>query len=179
MEHFWWSWERSLEKWPKCKNEQHHSVLAAFLGLGVCGWRLLGSILGDLGHKLGSLGRSWRQVWSFLARCCEKVGRTWPKIANLSGKRERPMRASVAAGGARPPWDSLRKDLKRIWTGLATGFKHARLTATRGRRIEDACGEYRRPLSFQLALFGQPPLEVHGERLDLKAKIQQKSDQEA
>ena len=37
--------------------------------------------------------------------------------------------------------------------------------------IEDACGEYRRPLSFQLGLFGQPPLEVHGERSDLEAEI--------
>ena len=69
FEHFWWSWERSLEKWPKCKNEQHYSVLATFWGLGGSGWRLLGSILGDLGHKLGSLGRSWRQVGNFLATC--------------------------------------------------------------------------------------------------------------
>jgi hypothetical protein len=43
--------------------------------------------------------------------------------------------------------------------------------------IEDACGEYRRPLSFQLARFGQPPVEVHGERSNLKAKIPHKSTQ--
>ena len=69
FEHFWWSWERSLEKWPKCKIEQHYSVLATFWGLGGSRWRLLGSILGDLGHKLGSLGRSWRQVGNVLATC--------------------------------------------------------------------------------------------------------------
>ena len=55
-------------------------------GLGECTWRLLEATLGDLGHKLASLGRSWRQVGSFLARCCEKVGRRWPKMANLSRK---------------------------------------------------------------------------------------------
>ena len=69
FDHFWWSWERSCEKGPKRKNEQHYSGLATFWGLGMSGWRLLGSILGDLGHKLGSLGRSWRQVWNFLATC--------------------------------------------------------------------------------------------------------------
>ena len=37
--------------------------------------------------------------------------------------------------------------------------------------MEDACGEYRRPLSFQLGLFGQPALEVHRERLELAAKM--------
>ena len=45
--------------------------------------------------------------------------------------------------------------------------------------IEDACGEYRRPLSFQRRLFGQPPSEVHGDRSKLEAKIQQKSAQKA
>ena len=59
FEHFWWSSKRSLEKWPKCKIKHHYSVLATFWGLGGSRWRLLGSILGDLGHKLGSLGRSW------------------------------------------------------------------------------------------------------------------------
>ena len=41
--------------------------------------------------------------------------------------------------------------------------------------IEDACGEYRRPLSFQLGLLGQLSWEVHGERSKLEAKIQEKS----
>ena len=60
---FWRSWGRSLQKWPKCKNEYHYGVLATFSGLGRSGWRLLGlfwrilarswAILGDLGVKLG------------------------------------------------------------------------------------------------------------------------------
>ena len=95
------------------------------------------------------------------------------------------MHATVAAGatgnGRKTP---LGQELERIWKGFGKGFdtrfKHARLTAPRGRRIiEDACGEYRRPLSFQLGLFGQPPLKVYGERLDLKAKILEKSIQKA
>ena len=57
-------------------------------GLGECTWRLLEATLGDLGHKLASLGRSWRRDGNFLATCCEKVGRRWPKMANLSQKSE-------------------------------------------------------------------------------------------
>ena len=59
--------------------------------LGEGTWRLLGATLGDLGHKLASLGRSWRQVGNFLATCWEQDGRRWPKMANLSRKSERGM----------------------------------------------------------------------------------------
>ena len=69
LEHFWWSWERYLGKWRKSKIERQYNVFATFWCLGGSGWRLLGSILGDLDHKLGSLGRSWRQVGDFLATC--------------------------------------------------------------------------------------------------------------
>ena len=41
--------------------------------------------------------------------------------------------------------------------------------------IENACGEYRRPLSFQLSLFGQPTVEGHRERSKLAAKMLDKS----
>ena len=130
--------ERSLEKRPKCKNEQHYSVLATFWGLGGSGWRLLGSILGDLRHKLGSLGRSWRQVGNFLATCWEKVGRRWPKMTNLSGKRERPMRRMVAAGPrattGRLHWKQLVELENWNWQDWTLDLS-ARLTATRGRRI--------------------------------------------
>ena len=37
-------------------------------GLGASGWRLLEAILGDLGQKLGYLGRSWPQVGTSSAR---------------------------------------------------------------------------------------------------------------
>ena len=69
LEHF-----RSLEKWQKCKNEQHYSVLAAFWGLGdLVGsswgvfWAILGTswaLLGDLGVKLGT---SWQHVGTKMA----------------------------------------------------------------------------------------------------------------
>ena len=51
------------------KNERPYSVLASFWTLGRSSWRVLGSILGDLGDKLESLGPSWRQIGIFLARC--------------------------------------------------------------------------------------------------------------
>ena len=87
-----------MQKGPKCQNEHHYGVPATFSGLGglgECTWRLLEGTLGDLGHKLASLGRSWRQVGSFLARCCEKVVRRWAKMANLSGKSEREVVGTV------------------------------------------------------------------------------------
>ena len=36
--------------------------------------------------------------------------------------------------------------------------------------IEDACGEYRRPLSFQLGLFGQPLWKSIGKGRNWKRK---------
>ena len=65
------SWERSLQKWQKCKNEQHYCVLATFWYLGKSIWRLFGPILGDLGYKFGSLGLCWCQVGNFFATCCD------------------------------------------------------------------------------------------------------------
>ena len=62
------------------------------------------------------------------------------------------------------------RDLEGL-DGLDTRFNT--LAPLRGAAdIEDACGEYRRPLSFQLGLCSQLPFEVHGERSNLKAKIQ-------
>ena len=61
-----------FRKWPKCKNEQRSSVLATFWSRGGSGWRLLGSILGDLGHKLG-LGTSW----ALLGDLGHKLGTSW------------------------------------------------------------------------------------------------------
>ena len=42
------------------------------------GWRLLEAILGDLGTKLGYLGRSWRQDGTLLAACWDKDGEDGP-----------------------------------------------------------------------------------------------------
>ena len=81
------SWERSLQKGLKYKSDHHYGVPATFSDLGGLGeytWRLLEATLGDLGHKLAALGRSWRQDGSFLAKCCDEDG----KMANLSRKSE-------------------------------------------------------------------------------------------
>ena len=77
-DHLWSLFSRSLEKWPKCKNEQHYSVLAAFWGLGWSGWRLLRSVLGDLGHKLGSLGVKLGTSWQHVGTKMAKDGLRWP-----------------------------------------------------------------------------------------------------
>ena len=64
---------RSLQKWPKCKNEHHYKALAPFGSWGI--WlEALGAILGRLGQKLGCLGRSWPEVGTLLAAGWDKVG---------------------------------------------------------------------------------------------------------
>ena len=77
------SWGRSLQKWPKCKNEHHYEVLATFSRLGGSGWMLLGlswgvlarswAILGDLALKLGPC---WQDVGTKLAKMSQDR-RTW------------------------------------------------------------------------------------------------------
>ena len=64
--HFSRSWERSLRRSPKYKIEHPYNVFGDFLGPGGSGWRLLEAILGDLGLKLGSLGRSCLPVGAIL-----------------------------------------------------------------------------------------------------------------
>ena len=75
-------------------------------------------------------------------------------------------RAAGATGNGRKT--PLGQELDRIWKGFG---KDLTLDLnTPGHRsagaadIEDACGEYRRPLSFQLGLCSELPLEVYGER---------------
>ena len=59
-QHFWLLFLRSLEKWPKCKNEENYDTFSGFLwGLGPPlegpGSRLgsgLGAILEDVGSKM-------------------------------------------------------------------------------------------------------------------------------
>ena len=59
----------TFEKMAKVENQTTIQRFCNILGLGGSGWRFLGSILVDLGGKLGSLGRYWRQVGNFLATC--------------------------------------------------------------------------------------------------------------
>ena len=74
------SWERHLRKWRKSKIEREYNVLVVFWDLGGSGWRFLGRILGDLGHKLGSLGRSWPQGWALLEDLGVKLGTSWQDV---------------------------------------------------------------------------------------------------
>ena len=74
--------------------------------------------LGDLGHKLASLGQSWRQVGNFLATCWEQDGRRWPKMANLSRKSERegvgPVATGATGNGRKTPLGVFKKGFERI-----------------------------------------------------------------
>ena len=58
-EHFWLLFSRSLEKWLKCKNDQHSITFGGVLGVGAssggsggCLGRVLGAMLEDVGSKL-------------------------------------------------------------------------------------------------------------------------------
>ena len=114
-------------------------------GLGECTWRLLEATLGDLGHKLASLGRSWRQVGNFLATCWDQDGQRWPKMANFSEKSQRTALGPQRYAGCRchlsarggPPGafpESWKLDFDRIRHQV-----HTRpTTASRGRRISNA-----------------------------------------
>ena len=62
-EHLLLLFSRSFEKWPKCKNEQHYSTFARFLGVGASSggsWRLSWERFG------GYVGRCWLQDGVFL-----------------------------------------------------------------------------------------------------------------
>ena len=71
---FWESWERSLQKSRKAKNKRQYNVLALFSWSGVSGWSLLVAMLSDVGHNFGDFTDFWRQVVTFLPRCCRKDG---------------------------------------------------------------------------------------------------------
>ena len=63
-DHLWSLFSRSLQKWRKCKNEQHYSTLGGFLGVGASSggsWRLSWERFG------GYVGRCWLQDGVFLA----------------------------------------------------------------------------------------------------------------
>ena len=62
-EHFWSLFSRSLEKWPKCKNEQHSITSGGFLDVGGLPWRLLEAVLGGFWSYVG---RCWLQDDIFL-----------------------------------------------------------------------------------------------------------------
>ena len=62
-EHFWLLFSRSLEKWPKCRNDQRSITFGGFLGVGASSggfWRLSWEGFGSY------VGRCWLQDSAFL-----------------------------------------------------------------------------------------------------------------
>ena len=57
-EHFCLLFSRSLEKWPKCKNEQHYNTLDSFFGGWGLLWRVLEAVLGAFPAVKVGRGRS-------------------------------------------------------------------------------------------------------------------------
>ena len=74
------SWEQSLQKWSKCKNEQHYSVLAIFSGLGgsffhvFCCWS---GLLRRLGHCFEPCCLQDRLFCVTFGLCCDMLAPRW------------------------------------------------------------------------------------------------------
>ena len=107
FDNFWWSWQRSLEKWPKCKNEQHYGTFASFLGVGASSggsWRLpwehFGGYVGRCWLQdgvflaiLGDVWTSWRQDWRTRAQDATHERKSWifrglEGVGGDAGRRE-------------------------------------------------------------------------------------------
>ena len=92
-----------MEKWPKCKTDQHSDTFGGFLGLGPppegpggCLGRIFGSILEDNGSKMVFFGSS-----------CEMLRHLGAKMANKSAKLEGALFCSKGGGAPPPPAPSL------------------------------------------------------------------------
>ena len=82
---------RSLEKWPKCKKEEHYGTLGGFLGVGASSggsWRLswerFGGYVGRCWLQdgvflaiLGDVWTSWRQGWRTRAQDAADGRKSW------------------------------------------------------------------------------------------------------
>ena len=101
-EHFWLLFLRSLEKLPKCKNDQLYSTFATILGVGASSggsWRLpwegFGRYVGRLWLQdgvflaiLGDVWTSWRQGWRTRAQDAAD-DRKSKNFGSLEGGRDR------------------------------------------------------------------------------------------
>ena len=104
---FGWSWDhlwslflRFLQKWPKCKNDQHYSTFAIILGVGASSrgsWRLpwerFGGYVGRCWLQdgvflaiLGDVWTSWRQGWRTRAQDAADDRKSWI-FGSLEGGR--------------------------------------------------------------------------------------------
>ena len=82
-DHLWSLFSRSLEKWPKCKNEQHYGTFDDFLrvrppleGPGGCLGSVLGAMLEDVGSKMVFFWISWEMLWHLGAKMAHKSAKT-------------------------------------------------------------------------------------------------------
>ena len=71
-EHFGLLFSRSLEKWPKCKNEQHYSTFGVFLW----SWEEFGSYVGRCWLQDDIFHLSWVMLWNLGAKMAHKSART-------------------------------------------------------------------------------------------------------
>ena len=85
-EHFWLLFSRSLEKWPKCKNEQHYGTFGVFFGRWGLLWRVLEAVLG------GFWELCWKMLaprWCFLSYLRGCLDILAPRLANKSARCDR------------------------------------------------------------------------------------------
>ena len=76
-EHFWLLFLRSLEKWLKCKNDQHSITFgSAPEGPGGCLGRVLGAMLEEVGSKMVFFGLSWEMLWHLGAKMAHRSAKT-------------------------------------------------------------------------------------------------------
>ena len=93
LDDFFGSWACFLQNWPKCKIEQHYSVLARNWGSWGVSWSLLGlscailtiswAVLGNLGAMLGHF---WQHVGAKMPNMSQD-GRTWVQKGWLKALR--------------------------------------------------------------------------------------------
>ena len=122
-DHLWSLFLRSLQKWPKCKNEQHYGTLGGFLGVGASSggsWRLSWEPFGGYVGRwwlqdgvvlaiLGDVWTSWRQGWRTRAQDAAAERKSWILEAWRVGGGD----ASLAPDLGYPP---LRNSKGRGWS---------------------------------------------------------------
>ena len=94
-DHLWSLFSRSLQKWPKCKNEQHDNTLAGFSGVGASSG---GSWWLSWGRFGGYVGRCWLQDGVFLDILGDVVA-SW-RQDGAQERQDEVRYANLGAGGS-------------------------------------------------------------------------------
>ena len=137
-EHFWSPFSRSLEKWPKCKNDQHSITFGGFLGVGASSggfWRLSWEGFGSY------VGRCWLQdgvFFGYLGRCCGILVPRWRTGAPRRGKIGELRRRGLLLGGRNPCGGPPRTPLHPPKNGFSRmGLQTPTPTGTGSGKLED------------------------------------------